>query len=292
MRLLLTGASGFTGVHLAQAARDSGYTVIELNGNLQDRNSVTKQIVQCKPSHVIHLAAISAVTHGEFAEIYESNLIGSLNLLEALASLPNVPQKIILASSAYVYGNDPNRPILDEKMSACPSNHYAISKYAMELMAQTFVTHLPLIIVRPFNYTGAGHDERFVIPKIIAHYAKQANSIELGDIDAKREYNDVRDVVSIYLRLLERGQPGEIYNVASGRPVSVRSVLSRLHNLTGRELPVVQNPKFMRSNEIACLVGNGQRLVNTIGPIDWRPLDETLQWMLSAASKAPERIND
>ena len=106
----------------------------------------------------------------------------------------------------------------------------------------------------------------------------------MGDIDAKREYNDVRGVVDIYLRLLELGVPGKIYNVASSRPVSVRSVLSHLHAVTGRELHVVQNPQFMRRNEITCLVGNGQKLVNALGPVNWRPLDETLQWMLDAAS--------
>jgi len=153
----------------------------------------------------------------------------------------------------------------------------------MELMAKNYA-QLPIVIVRPFNYTGVGHDERFVIPKIISHYAQEAKTIELGDIDAKREYNDVRDVVDIYLRLLKLGVPGKIYNVASSRPVSVRSVLSRLHALTGRELHVVQNPQFMRNNEIASLVGNGQQLVNALGPVNWRPLDETLRWMLDAAS--------
>jgi nucleoside-diphosphate-sugar epimerase len=239
--------------------------------------------MQTAPTHVIHLAAISAVTHRNFAEIYESNLIGSLNLLESLVMLPIAPQKIILASSAYVYGNDLQRSILDEKMPVYPSNHYAISKYAMELIAQTFAK-LPIVVVRPFNYTGVGHDQRFVIPKVISHYAQQATSIELGDIDTKREYNDVRDVVDIYLRLLQLGRPGEIYNVASGRPVSVRLVLSRLQALTGRELHVIQNPQFMRNSEITYMVGNSQQLVNALGPLEWRPFDDTLQWMLHAAS--------
>ena len=283
MRLLITGQEGFTGQHLLQHAHHGAHHVDGLQSNLCDKHALLHEVMQAAPTHVIHLAAISAVTHGDPVEIYESNVIGSLNLLESLAKLPNAPQKIILVSSAYVYGNDSQRSILDESMPLYPSNHYAISKYAMELMAKNYA-QLPIVIVRPFNYTGVGHDERFVIPKIISHYAQQAKTIELGDIDAKREYNDVRDVVDIYLRLLELGVPGKIYNVASGRPVSVRSVLSRLHALTGRELHVVQNPQFMRSNEIACLVGNGQQLVNALGPVNWRPLDETLRWMLDAAS--------
>lgn len=283
MRLLITGQEGFTGQHLLQHAHHGAHHVDGLQSNLCDKHALLHEVMQAAPTHVIHLAAISAVTHGDPAEIYESNVIGSLNLLESLAKLPNAPQKIILVSSAYVYGNDSQRSILDESMPLYPSNHYAISKYAMELMAKNYA-QLPIVIVRPFNYTGVGHDQRFVIPKIISHYAQQAKTIELGDIDAKREYNDVRDVVDIYLRLLELGVPGKIYNVASSRPVSVRSVLSRLHALTGRELHVVQNPQFMRSNEIACLVGNGQQLVNALGPVNWRPLDETLRWMLDAAS--------
>lgn len=283
MRLLITGQEGFTGQHLLQHAHHGAHHVDGLQSNLCDKHALLHEVMQAAPTHVIHLAAISAVTHGDPVEIYESNVIGSLNLLESLAKLPNAPQKIILVSSAYVYGNDSQRSILDESMPLYPSNHYAISKYAMELMSKNYA-QLPIVIVRPFNYTGVGHDERFVIPKIISHYAQQAKTIELGDIDAKREYNDVRDVVDIYLRLLELGVPGKIYNVASSRPVSVRSVLSHLHALTGRELHVVQNPQFMRSNEITCLVGNGQQLVNALGPVNWRPLDETLQWMLDAAS--------
>lgn len=283
MKLLVTGLEGFTGQHLLQHAQLLGHRIFGLQSNLCDKSGLLHEVMQTSPTHVIHLAAMSAVTHGDLVEIYESNLIGSLNLLESLAKLPNMPQKIILASSAYVYGNDSQYSILDETMPVHPSNHYAISKYAMELMAQTFA-QLPIIIVRPFNYTGVGHDQRFVIPKIISHYVQLANSIELGDIDTKREYNDVRDVVDIYLRLLELGQPGKIYNVASGRPVSIRSVLSHLHTLTGRELHVLQNPQFMRKNEITCLVGNSQQLVNTLGSVDWRPLDETLQWMLHSAS--------
>ena len=283
MKLLVTGLEGFTGQHLLQHAQLLGHRIFGLQSNLCDKSGLLQEVMQTSPTHVIHLAAMSAVTHEDPVEIYESNLIGSLNLLESLAKLPTIPQKIILASSAYVYGNDSQHSILDETMPVHPSNHYAISKYAMELMAQTFA-QLPIIIVRPFNYTGVGHDQRFVIPKIISHYVQLANSIELGDIDTKREYNDVRDVVDIYLRLLELGQPGKIYNVASGRPVSIRSVLSHLHTLTGRELHVLQNPQFMRKNEITCLVGNSQQLVNTLGSVDWRPLDETLQWMLHSAS--------
>jgi len=281
MRLLVTGADGFTGLHLTQAATQAGHQVIPFVGDLQNASEVRSQVHQIAPTHVIHLAAISHVMHADEQAFYGVNVIGTVSLLSALAALPHPPEKVILASSANVYGNCLHSPI-DESEPPAPVSHYAMSKLAMELMARNYSAQLPIVIARPFNYTGVGHHSSFVIPKIISHLEARASSIELGDIDVLREYNDVRDVCQCYLGLLTAGQSGQTYNIASGRTVSLRQVLAMLESMAGLRMAVHVNPSFIRPNEIRQLAGNGAHLQHCIGPIDWRPLDETLRWMLDA----------
>ena len=282
MRLLLTGADGFTGTHLAQVAKQAGYTVFPLKASLEDRQGLSAEIHEVQPTHVIHLAAISHVTHTDNLAYYQTNLLGSLDFLELLSNLAKPPQKVILASSANVYGNTEHSPIVESQVPA-PINHYAMSKLAMELLARNFATPLPIVTTRPFNYTGVGHGTHFVIPKIIDHFARKSSVIELGNIDVYREYNDVRDISQIYLSLLERGLPGQTYNLASGRTHSLRDVIALLEKMTGLSMAITVNSQFVRSNEIITLSGSPDHLENAIGKLEWRSLEETLRWMLGVA---------
>lgn len=279
-RLLLTGAAGFTGQHFAEAARQAGYEIHPLCADLTDAKSVEAEVMAVAPDFVLHLAAISAVPHTDEEAFYRVNLFGSLNLLKALAALPQAPQRVLLVSSANVYGNADQSP-LDESICPAPVNHYAISKLAMEFMSLAFLDRLPLLFVRPFNYTGAGHDTRFVIPKLVEHFARRAETIDLGNLDVEREFNDVRTVCEAYLRLLQTGQPGQVYNVCSGRPVSLKSVIDTLRRITGHALQVRVNPAFVRANEVRRLCGNPAKLEACIGSLQHPPLEETLRWMLS-----------
>jgi len=279
MRLLLTGADGFTGVHLTHLASQAGFEVVPLQAALENHTLLHAQIKAVQPTHVIHLAGISHVTHADNLAYYQTNLLGSLDLLEALANLANPPQKIILASSANVYGNTEHSPILESQIPA-PVNHYAMSKLAMELLARNFQSRLPIVTTRPFNYTGLGHGAHFVIPKIVDHFVRRASVIELGNVEVYREYNDVRDICAIYLSLLEHGQAGQTYNLASGRTYSLSEVISTLEKMTGQSMTVQVNPQFVRGNEIKTLSGSSHLLEQTIGKIDWRSLEKTLQWMM------------
>lgn len=281
MRLLLTGAQGFTGEHMAAAARAAGYEVFGLEANLQDASSVHEQVAQISPSHAIHLAGISHVTAGNPQDYYQVNLLGSLTLLEALAALPTSPQKVILASSANVYGNNDHSPIAETELPS-PISHYAMSKLAMEYMSQPFADRLPIVITRPFNYTGVGHAKNFIIPKIVEHFAKKATVIELGNIEVFREYNDVRDVCQVYLKLLANGVPSQTYNLASGRSYSLHQVIDALENISGHSMQVTVNPQFVRANEIFRLSGDPHKLESCIKTIAWRPLEDTLAWMYRA----------
>lgn len=281
MRLLLTGASGFTGIHLAQAARDRGYAVTALEGDLQDKASVAEQVAQCQPTHVVHLAGISQVTGKDELAYYGVNVLGSLNVLHALTALDIAPQKIILASSANVYGNNPHSPIAESE-SPSPISHYAMSKLAMEYLSKPFMDRLPIVITRPFNYTGVGHAEHFVIPKIITHFKQKAKTIELGNIDVFREYNDVRDVCQMYIRLLKMGEQGRTYNLATGREYSLKEVFAFLEENSGHSMKIIANPLFIRANEIDRLCGDTGLLDECIGKLNLYALKDTLDWMLQS----------
>jgi nucleoside-diphosphate-sugar epimerase len=282
LKLLVTGAHGFTGRHFAKAAHDYGHEVIELQANLNDRDALKEEIAHVAPEAVVHLGAISFVGHADASAFYNVNVIGTLNLLDALAALEQPPRSILLASSANVYGNCEQSPITEEQ-SPAPVNHYAMSKLAMEYMARTYLDRLPLFFVRPFNYTGPGQAESFIIPKLVAHFARRAEIVELGNIDVEREFNNVRFVSEAYLQLLKKAVPGEVYNICSGKPVTLKSVLELLGQITGHHLQIKVNPAFLRNNEIHRLCGSPAKMHGVVGDIPLPTLQDTLHWMLDAA---------
>jgi nucleoside-diphosphate-sugar epimerase len=279
VRLLLTGSGGFTGRYLYETAQKSGFEVFSLKADITDVKSLHSEVSEVAPTHVAHLAAISAVTHADEEAFYRVNVLGTQNLLSALDVLSQRPKKVLLASSANVYGNSLVSPITEGECPA-PVNHYAISKLAMEFMAATFFQRLPIIIARPFNYTGVGHDTRFVVPKIIDHFKRRASEIELGNINVLREYNDVRMVCQAYLGLLQLGESGQTYNIASGRTIALQTVISDLEEITGHKMKVNINPAFIRANEIEVLSGCSQKIESLLDPLAHPPIKDTLTWML------------
>ena len=275
----MTGADGFTGLHFAKAAKAAGHEVIEFTANLTDRVATKLQVELAVPQAVVHLAAISFVGHENASAFYDVNVVGTLNLLDALQELPILPSSVLLASSANVYGNCDQSPIT-EMQAPVPVNHYAMSKLAMEYLAKTYMAKLPLFFVRPFNYTGQGQVASFVVPKIVAHFKQQAKSIELGNLHVEREYNDVRTVCAAYLALLEKAKTGETYNICSGQTYTLQHVIEQLTQLTGLTMDVTVNPAFVRANEVHRLCGDPTKLLDAIGPLKAPMLAETLQWML------------
>lgn len=277
MRLLVTGADGFTGRQLLPRAKALGWDIAELTADLTDAEGVRAQVLTMEPNAVVHLAAISAVTHSDVDAFYRVNLFGTLNLLNALKELNQKPGCVLLASSANVYGNAEG--LVSESVCPKPVNHYAMSKLAMEHMARTYSDCLPIVITRPFNYTGVGQDNRFVIPKVVEHFVQRAAAIELGNLTVEREYNDVRTVCDLYLKLLEKGQPGEVYNVCSGRPVALDTVLDLMASITAYRPEVKINSAFIRPNEIQRLLGDSTKLEQVVGTISWPKISDTLSWM-------------
>ena len=282
--ILLTGADGFTGQHFSQAASERGYLVYPLTSDLVKADDIAGELSGKAFDYVVHLAAISAVTHADELALYQVNLFGTLNLLQVLASQTPPPEKILITSSANIYGNASESPI-SELAAPAPINHYAMSKLAMEFMLEKFQAKLPLVTVRPFNYTGVGQDDRFVIPKLVNHFTARKAWVELGNVSVEREFNDVRTVCDTYLELLVYGETHEVYNVCSGTTYSLTQVVKILSGLAGHDLELRINPDFVRENEVHRLRGNPAKLEACLGALKHRTLDDTLQWMLSSRSK-------
>ncbi|MAF02834.1 GDP-mannose 4,6-dehydratase [Herbaspirillum huttiense F1] len=285
MKIFLTGSDGFTGRHFTASAIARGHEVIALTGQLDDKAGLEHQLAQAQADAVVHLAAIAFVGHADAGAFYDVNVLGTMNLLDALARVPKRPAAVLLASSANIYGNCDVSPI-GESQPPAPANHYAMSKLAMEYMARNYLDRLPIVFARPFNYTGAGQHASFVIPKLVDHFARRASVVELGNLDVEREFNDVRTVCDAYLALLDKGAPGQCYNVCSGQPVTLRAVIALLQEITGHSLEVRVNPAFVRASEVRTLCGSPALLEQAIGPLHHPGLRATLQWMLDTSPVA------
>lgn len=248
--------------------------------DLLDAAAVRRFVEAESFDYVVHLAAVSFVAHETAADYYRVNVLGTLNLLEALAAVPGKPKKVVLASSANVYGRPARSPV-DESAVPAPMNHYGVSKLAMELMAGTWFARLPILITRPFNYSGVGQSPKFVLPKVVGHFRERAKTIELGDTAVVREFMDVRDVAEVYAALLECPAASQAVNLCAGQGYRLDEILDKLRSLTGAAPRIERAPALMRSNEIPHLVGSPARLKSLLPSARFRPLDETLRWMLA-----------
>lgn len=295
-RILITGASGFTARHLAMEMRAAGYELHGLDrsavslpefhalhrADLENADSLLSVLEQIQPRFVVHLAAISFVAHGDADEIYRVNLLGTRRLLAALSKADVKPDAVLLASSANVYGNA-RVECLTEDTPPAPANDYAVSKLAMEYVAALYREQLPVIITRPFNYTGVGQSASFLLPKIIDHFQRKASLIELGNLDVARDFSDVRVVAQVYRRLLEApAAVGGTFNVCSGQAHTLQAVLEMARDISGHDMQVRVNPAFVRANEVKRLLGSRVRLEATIGPVQDIALHETVRWMLES----------
>lgn len=291
-RALLTGRSGFTGAYVAAALEAEGYEVVGLNDvevgrdksmpvNLLDRQRLAEAVTEIQPRVVVHLAAISFVAHGDAEEIYRVNMLGTRNLLESLEQTATPPELVVLASSANIYGNAEVEPITEDTAPA-PANDYAVSKLAMEHIARLWTEKLPIVVTRPFNYTGVGQSPNFLIPKIVEHFRRREKVIELGNTQVDRDFGDVRDVAAAYAAIIRSGRRGEALNICTGTGHSLRDVLDLMADIAGYRIEVKVNPAFVRANEVRRLVGSHKKLNKISGWLPQYSLRQTLAWMYKA----------
>lgn len=280
MRVLVTGADGFTGTYLVAELLSRGHEVVPFASDITDAAAVDAEVAAVSPDRVIHLAAIAFVGTDAVDPFYQVNQLGTYHLLDGVAR--HAPHAhVLIASSANIYGNTTGG-YLDESTPPNPANHYAMSKWAMELGARMWADRLHITIARPFNYTGVGQEEQYLIPKIVAHFRRREPVITLGNIDVSRDFGDVRSVVAAYCGLSLAPPAPQVVNVCTGRVWNIRQIIAIASRITGHDIEIATNPAFMRANEVEILAGDAS-LLQSLLP-DWQPksLEDTLEWMLAA----------
>lgn len=299
MRTLITGSQGFVGHWLTAHLQAAGDEVIgvDLDVDITDALAIRDRVVEAAPDGIVHLAALASVgaSWGKSSEpTWRVNALGSANVLDAALACGRRP-RVLLVSSSEVYGRVPETDLpIGEDRPFAPVNPYAATKAAAEMAGlQAWLgADLEVVRVRPFNHTGPGQRPEFVVPALAAQIAQAADAgaaqLTTGNLEARRDLTDVRDVVRAYRALLERGTPGEVYNVCRGEAVSIRHVAERLMAAAGIELPIVVDPARVRPVDVPEVRGDPSRVGRAIG---WRPeisLDQTLadvldHWKNSAA---------
>ena len=290
-KILVTGVNGFTGQYVSKELQRRGYEVIglvytnPLDGqvvcDLTDKPAVKQCLESVKPDGIIHLAALSFVGHVDQKAFYDVNVFGCLNIVESLVELGLNKTKVIAASSANIYGS-PDVARINEQQQPSPVNHYAMSKLAMEHMVKLWFPKLPIIITRPFNYTGVGQMNNFLIPKIVSHFKDNKSTIELGNIDVSRDFSDVRDIAKSYVDLLASDVQSEVFNLCSGNVHSLSSIIEKMEEIAGYKIDVQVNPDFVRANEIKVLGGDNSKLFTMTGSKPTLTIDQTLSDMYHA----------
>jgi len=299
MRVLITGISGFVGLHLYEHLRSEhpeaelfglrrwrsetaagpapGPEVRIVEGDLLDAPSLVRALQASRPDVVFHLAASSSVASSwdTPAQMLQVNVLGTLHLLEAVRQM-DLDARVVLACSAESYGlvREDELPIREEQPFR-PVSPYAVSKAAVDLLGfqyfQTF--RLRTLRMRLFNHCGPRQSARFVISSLARQIAEieagvRPPRIQVGNLEVRRDFVDVRDAARAYWLAAERGAPGEAYNVASGQPRSIREILDRLLALSDAVVEVEFDPARLRPSELEVLAGDASRFRAATG---WSP---------------------
>jgi GDP-4-dehydro-6-deoxy-D-mannose reductase len=282
--VLVTGADGFVGTYLLQQL--DGATAFK--GDVRERAAVEEEVRLSSPTGVVHLAAISSVAESwdEPGEVWKVNAAGTVNLLEAVrVQAPDA--RVLVASTGEVYGRAAEVPTTEEAPLA-PVSQYAASKAAAELACGVARrAGLEVVVARAFQHEGPGRDERFAVGSWTAQIARAeeagGGTVLVGDLSARRDIADVRDVCRAYELLLEPSVPAETYNVASGHAVEMRGVLDLLVGMARCPIKVERDPARTRPSDLAVVCGDPSRLHAATGWTPSIPLEQTLRDTLEFA---------
>jgi len=315
MRTLITGIAGFTGIHLAEylLSQDRENDNIDLYGldtvrnvskeaqpildkakvftsNILDEEEMKKTLEEIKPDRIFHLAGLTfdPNSYQSPENFYIINVFGTINLLEAVKQVKINPLIHIACSSAeYGLILEKENPVTETNQFR-PISPYGISKLAQDMVGYQYYENYGLRIIRTraFNITGPGEKENFVCSNFARQIAliekgKQEPTIYVGNLNAKRDFVDIRDVVQAYWLALDKGISGEVYNLCSGKAYSIGGMLNILLGMTKKDIVVKQAPKRMRPSDIPLQVGSFQKFHKQTG---WKliiPLEETLKDLLN-----------
>jgi GDP-4-dehydro-6-deoxy-D-mannose reductase len=299
MKVAVTGARGFVGPHLVAHLEASGDDVLPLDRHgpepfdVTDAEAVRVRLHDAHPEVVYHLAALSHV--GESwenpAASFRVNAEGTLNVLHTCAEIGVERVLVVLSSEEYGKVTESELPLTEES-PVRPVTPYGAAKATADILAlQSFLGDgLATIRARPFSHTGPGQSPRFVVPALAARIARAErdgiDEIPVGSLDAVRDLTDVRDIVRAYRLLVEQGEPGAVYNVCSGRGVSVQEIADQLLSRAERPITLVTDPDLVRPVEVPRLVGSNDLLRATTGWEPEIPLARTLDDVLADARSA------
>ena len=300
MRILLTGASGFVGRHLARAAVGGGDQVVGtylgpaptvpgvelVEVNVLDRVALARLVAVARPQAVVHLAGLSHVGESwhRMPDYFQVNVVGTETLLAVVGGVP-----ILFASSAEIYGAVPEaeQPLVEDRMPA-PRSPYALSKAA----AERLVLGHGGVVVRFFNLVGSGQGPTFALPGFAAQLAANAGGraepvLAVGNLSARRDFVHVEDAVEALLLLLAQGAAGTIYNLASGAALSIAEALEKLVAASGLAVTVAEDPARLRPVDVPLLRGDASRL-RALGWQPHRAIDQALAEVWEAAKAEVE----
>lgn len=309
MRVLITGAGGFAGGHLADrlfAAPDSGLEVwgCDLSGqrrpfhpeglellaaDLRDPNAARRIVAKARPDRIYHLAGQAFVGDSWSTpwETIETNMRGQVNLLEAVVASGLRP-RILIVGSADVYGRVPSECLpISEECPLQPDSPYAVSKIGQDMLGVQYgLSHgLHIVRVRPFNHIGPRQNRRFVAPAFAAQIAaieagRQPPVLKVGNLAARRDFTDVRDMVAAYVLALEEGEPGSVYNIGSGRSRPIQELLDSLLGLAKVAITVEFDAARLRPVDVADLVCDARRFLARTGWAPRVPFEQSLSDLL------------
>ena len=301
---LITGGTGFVGTHLIQFLRSNASKIAVIASgesrspqepvpgveyyelDIRRVDEVRSVVHKVSPTHICHLAGISTVdvSWNHPRPTFEVNVLGAYNLFEAAMSLPSLP-RILNVSTSQVYASSDR--ILTETSPIGPDNPYAASKAMAELLRVQYrkCTAGGIVTARSFNHTGPGQSPTFVLPSIARQFAEmEANlrppRLAAGNVEVKRDFTDVRDVVVAYSRLLEKGRTNEVYNVCSGYAVRLADVIRKFETISGIAVEIDTEPARLRFGEVSQIFGDSTKIRMETGWIPQIPLEKTIRDLL------------
>lgn len=308
MKFLITGSSGFAGSHLASRLRARGHEVLgmsrgplprggsNLKCDLRRWSLVREAVAGLRLDAVFHLAALTRPRESTDRprRYYWSNLVGTLNLLEALR-LHQPAVRMLFVSSSEVYAPAAGSRRLSEEAPLGPRNPYSSSKLLAEALCRQYheIFGVKVVVARPFNHSGPGQSDRFVISSFCRQLARleagtnRPRVVEAGNLGAVRDFLDVRDVVAAYERVLCEASAGDIFNVCSGRGVAISELLERLMEVAGIQFKIKTSRVRERSGEPESIIGDPGKLHEKLG---WKPriaLETTLADTLAFWRRSP-----
>jgi len=311
LRILITGATGFAGSHLSEflagntdaeiygldLANETNLPIKLVSCDLMDKQAVFACISEVRPDYIFHLAAIASVADAwkNPEKVLTNNVICQLNILQALAE-HNLKPRVLVISTGEAYGAvDKDDLPIDEQTKLKPNNPYSVSKVTQEFLGRQYFEsyNIPVIIARAFNHSGPRQRGDFVVPAFTSQLVeieqgRREPVMYVGNLEAERDFLDVRDVVRAYWLLLKEGKGGEVYNVCSGKTVKIQKVLDILLANSSKEIEVKQDKARMRPSDTPVVVGNNAKLREATG---WQPeinfeqtLIDTLEYLRVASS--------